>query len=610
MEDNSGSSWGWKDYLSYGASVTKKKLNKLSSTTPSPKNNLTHFNPESLTDKERVSREVFSQKKRAKPTYTGPIFDQFLVVGLKDSGEKNPDILFKYPADAQNFPGIVGLCFPEAVDKRFLRRTTSQSSLYDLLVNEAQNHEANSFVFMLTNEIAEVHYGVCVRAEESLEHNPVFVLQNTSPEENKEGLPKVAEHDQLTREKKPERFSCLAAQKCYIFVTRYPFFHLHLEVLNGLLAMEHVFVMSHIQKLSIEESLKDTNQKNNQQRFLSARAVKIISSRVDSEEEFIAKFNKLDLTVADPSPSTAEIRAEAKKNIANATLDLLRRYREMVVPNPGQTIEFAVPFSQKGLQFTRTSIDEEEESMTDYGLPITFYLFTLKHFFLIYSAGLLEKKILVVCSNLRILSAVVLSFITLFKPFSWQSILIPIVPNHLTSLLDAPLPFILGLPRLPPKLPDDVIIVELDSGASVVTMNEAEVGEIPPIPKRKELESEFMKIHGELMKTYTKGQIPYKTTSKQLRLSKQIVSCCEKHLSSLFSTFPYFCIRDLTESSTPITIFIKDAFLNHASVKGDINWFTPFLDTQMFFQFQDEKLRKADALSKRQVSDMKGGAVK
>jgi len=270
----------------------------------------------------------------------------------------------------------------------------------------------------------------------------------------------------------------------------------------------------------------------------------------------------------------------------------------------GRILTFDVPFSPQAIKFTRNSVDEENDAICDYGLPIFFYFFTLKHFFHIFNSILLEKKILFICPDLRVLSSVVLSLLPLLGPFSWQSIWIPILPSHLISLLDAPLPYILGVPRLPNfKLPSDVTVVELDLHTGTSQISGA-INEMPPFPKKKELDFDFTKVYGELTKTYIRGQVPYLTTSKQFRLSKSIVSIFDKHLSKLFSNFEFYCIRDLTESSTPITVFIKDAFLEHASIKQDLNWFKEFMDTQMFFHYQDIKVRKADAKSKRIASEI------
>jgi hypothetical protein len=44
-----------------------------------------------------------------------------------------------------------------------------------------------------------------------------------------------------------------------------------------------------------------------------------------------------------------------------------------------------------------------------------------------------------------------LSFIPLLRPFVFQGALIPILPHSLEECLDAPVPFIIGLPKLPEK---------------------------------------------------------------------------------------------------------------------------------------------------------------
>ncbi|KAJ6799833.1 uncharacterized protein M6B38_204515 [Iris pallida] len=56
--------------------------------------------------------------------------------------------------------------------------------------------------------------------------------------------------------------------------------------------------------------------------------------------------------------------------------------------------------------------------------------------------ALLEKQMVVVCPNLGVLSAIVLSLIPLIRPFEWQSLFFPVLPRKMLDLLDAPVPFI------------------------------------------------------------------------------------------------------------------------------------------------------------------------
>ncbi|KAA3459513.1 DENN domain-containing 5B [Gossypium australe] len=57
---------------------------------------------------------------------------------------------------------------------------------------------------------------------------------------------------------------------------------------------------------------------------------------------------------------------------------------------------------------------------------------------------LLEKQVVVVCPNLGVLSAVVLSLIPIIRPFQWQSLLLPVLPMRMLDFLDAPVPFLVS----------------------------------------------------------------------------------------------------------------------------------------------------------------------
>jgi len=120
---------------------------------------------------------------------------------------------------------------------------------------------------------------------------------------------------------------------------------------------------------------------------------------------------------------------------------------------------------------------------------------------------------------------------------------------------------------------------------------------LPELPKFREFEVEFLKYYNQLIRTYENGKTPYVTSSKQLRLAKHISGLFEKYLSSLFDGFRNYCIRDLTQRNKPITIFMKDSFLESIP-KPDLPFYNAFLSTQMFFDYQDKRLRREDSRKK------------
>jgi len=190
-----------------------------------------------------------------------------------------------------------------------------------------------------------------------------------------------------------------------------------------------------------------------------------------------------------------------------------------------------------------------------------------------------------------LLSSVVFSFIPLLRPFIYQSVIIPLLPNTLISLIDAPVPFLIGFTSRPSNIPPDVIVFDLEDKTLKLTET------LPELPKFREFEVEFLKYYNQLIRTYENGKTPYVTSSKQLRLAKHISGLFEKYLSSLFDGFRNYCIRDLTQRNKPITIFMKDSFLESIP-KPDLPFYNAFLSTQMFFDYQDKRLRREDSRKK------------
>jgi hypothetical protein len=269
-------------------------------------------------------------------------------------------------------------------------------------------------------------------------------------------------------------------------------------------------------------------------------------------------------------------------------VEVLKKYRECPVPAKGQTMEFKLPLMNQLLQFSRPSVDEEEEALCDWSLPIAFYMLPKKHLFKLFVACLLEKKIAIMCRDMRVLSSLVFSFIPLMRPFIYQSVIIPIIPAKLNSLVDAPVPFIIGFPQRPHSIPDDVIIYDVDDKRNPLRIPE----ELPNLPRMRDFELGFTKLYNELMSTY-EGKTPYATTSKQLRLAKKISHHFSKYLSSLFDNFRECCMRDVSVRNKPITIFVKERFLEGVP-KEHLTFYNMLMNTQMFFDFQDKRLRRED----------------
>ncbi len=88
----------------------------------------------------------------------------------------------------------------------------------------------------------------------------------------------------------------------------------------------------------------------------------------------------------------------------------------------------------------------------------------------IFLALLLEKKILLISKYKALLTHASVAFMSFLYPLSWKHVLIPILPKNMTDVLDAPVPFLIGIDPMILKddgsfeIPNEVYRVDLDNG--------------------------------------------------------------------------------------------------------------------------------------------------
>lgn len=210
------------------------------------------------------------------------------------------------------------------------------------------------------------------------------------------------------------------------------------------------------------------------------------------------------------------------------------------------------------------------------------------------SCILCERKVVIHSPNLRILSSIVLGWAALIRPFVYQSVLIPILPESLFTMISAPVPFLVGVASLPHKseIPNDVVVVDVEKDR----VHNLGPGGALQIPRWKELEIKIRPLYKELLRELPMDpRTPSYAFASDVvyHLVEEICSLLKAHFLSLFSDFTKHCIKDLTDNNKPITVFLKESFLDQTP-KVDRPFFQAFLQTQMFFAHSDARLRKAD----------------
>lgn len=82
----------------------------------------------------------------------------------------------------------------------------------------------------------------------------------------------------------------------------------------------------------------------------------------------------------------------------------------------------------------------------------------------------MEKKILLISKYKSLLTHAAIALISFLFPLCWKHVLIPILPKNMTDVLDAPVPFLIGIDPMILKddcfeIPNEVYRVDLDNGS-------------------------------------------------------------------------------------------------------------------------------------------------
>ncbi|CAA6659330.1 unnamed protein product [Spirodela intermedia] len=196
----------------------------------------------------------------------------------------------------------------------------------------------------------------------------------------------------------------------------------------------------------------------------------------------------------------------------------------------------------------------------------------LENVLMMFAGALLEKQIVVVCSNLGILSAVVLSVVSLIRPYQWQSLLMPVLPNGMLDFLDAPVPYIVGIKNRTSEVQSklsNVILIDANK-------NQVKSHSMPHLPGQKDLLSSLSPYHAKLVgESYLASKRPvYECTDVQVEAAKGFLAVLRSYLDSL-------CSNLRSHTITNVSLLLKESFIDSFPAR-DQPFMKLFVDTQLF----------------------------
>ncbi|KAI4380329.1 hypothetical protein MLD38_006533 [Melastoma candidum] len=224
-------------------------------------------------------------------------------------------------------------------------------------------------------------------------------------------------------------------------------------------------------------------------------------------------------------------------------------------------------------------VEEEASALSVWTIACICGSLRLEHVLAMFAGALLEKQIVVVCSNLGILSAIVLSIIPLIRPYQWQSLLMPVLPNDMLEFLDAPVPYVVGIKNKTSEVQSkltNVILVDANK-------NQIKSPTIPQLPKQRELFSSLSPFHAKLVgESYLGRKRPmYECTDVQVEAAKDFLSVLRSYLDSLCSNLRSHTITNVQSNDDKVSLLLKESFIDSFPSR-ERPFMKHFVDTQLF----------------------------
>ncbi|CAN1270090.1 DENN domain-containing protein 5B [Linum perenne] len=670
------------------------------------------FNPEVLANQKRQWYQLHP-KSTDHASYKEPIslFEHFVVTGLKPetnlqtveeafarrkkwelvetrSGAKDikavrnrapafptmePQLLFKYPPGKKlpmRMKDLGAFCFPTGVKPRLLERTPSLSELNELVYGQGHlGRDDLSFVFSLKVADDDTLYGVCLHSTEFVQR-PLGILGSSSP---------------LSSSRRCGRF-LVSAPRCYCLLTRVPFFELHYEMLNSIIAQERLNrITQFLGEMSFNNCVPSfgrqssqlddsdwmasaipvesataltaaaaglgTDDDNSSQRTsephspesLAASEASDFSQTRESDKDGSKSLHSFDDGCSESSESRSVINClgspvrsmtseddedelfanhckdfendiimEWAKENKNDLLLIICSYHAMAVPDRGGKLVFqpldhlpAVEYNRphvSSLSFSRSFVDafnalevnaklaaaEEAFSLAVWTTATICRVLSLDSILTLVVGVLLEKQVIVMCPNLGVLSAVVLSLIPLIRPFQWQSLFLPVLPDKMYDFLDAPVPFIVSSPSIPFSLLSLVTYTLVNITQFAFQVKSCHM---PAPPRYKELYSELRPVHAKLSQQNATGNKNpvYKCNDVQADAANHFLRVIRRYLESICADLRSHTITSVQSNQDRVCLLLKDSFIDSFPYKE-----RPFIkllvDTQLFSSLSDSRL--------------------
>ncbi|RZC21074.1 DENN domain-containing protein 5B isoform B [Glycine soja] len=243
--------------------------------------------------------------------------------------------------------------------------------------------------------------------------------------------------------------------------------------------------------------------------------------------------------------------------------------------------------SEPALDNAKLAAAEEALSLSVWTMATTCRVLSLDSVMALITGVLLEKQVVIMCPNLGVLSATVLSLIPMIRPFQWQSLLLPVLPGKMIDFLDAPVPYIVGIQHKP----DDLNMKTKNLVLVNMPKDQVTMCHLPRLPRHRELLSQLTPIHARLSneRSIARKHPVHRCNEVQAEASTQFLNIMWHYLESLCSDLKSHTITSVQSNNDRVSLLLKDSFIDSFPAR-DQPFIKLFVDTQLFTVLSDSRL--------------------
>ncbi|KAH9763247.1 UDENN domain-containing protein [Citrus sinensis] len=254
------------------------------------------------------------------------------------------------------------------------------------------------------------------------------------------------------------------------------------------------------------------------------------------------EFHRPDKTVLHSAGSTIDLRS------CSSSLEFVEV--DVMLAN-GCGIEFY------SFSYAHTALWAEEEAtaLSAWTVACMCGSLRLENVLTMFAAALLEKQIVVVCSNL-------------------------VLPDDMLDFLDAPVPYIVGVKNKTSEVQNkltNVILVDANKNQDLrvtqqhpglrgvgIPLHLVKAPSIPQLPQHKQLFSSLSPYHAKLVgESYLGKKRPvYECTDVQIEAAKGFLSVLRSYLDSLCSNLRSHTITNVQSNNDKVSLLLKESFID------------------------------------------------